>query len=122
MRLEALEEGQQAAWVEVIAQGTRSLAAKTPEDYAKELRGQIEPKFRDFKVAEWEKKCSYGGLKGVEQVLHGRHKDLDAVHMRNVYLEKSEVIYYFSCVYKSGKKASLEGDIDEILRGFRCTR
>jgi hypothetical protein len=120
--IEALDEGQKAAWVEVYAQGTKTLKSKTPEQFADEQKANMEPKFRDIKNAEWAKKCSYAGLKGIEQVVDGQHKDFDAVHMRNVYEDKSEVMYFFVTFWKSGKKASLESDIDWILKNWKCTR
>jgi len=117
--IEASEDGARAAWVEVYTQDTKKMKSPTPELVSKEHRESLEPKFKDLKVAEWEKKCSYGGEKGVEQVLNGQHKDLDAIHMRNVFIEHKGVMFTMLCVWKSGKKASLEDDIEEILRSFK---
>jgi len=118
VRIEALEEGAPAAWVEIIVQGTKNLKSNTPELYAKEVRDGLEPKFRSLKEADWDKKCMYGGLKGIEHILNGQHKDLDAIHMHNVFVDRSGIMFAFTCVYKSGKKASLESDIEDILKSF----
>lgn len=118
--MEALEEGQKAAWCEIIIQETKHMKSQTAEAVAKELRDIYEPKFRDIKPgADWEKPCSYGGAKGVEQVVNGMHKDFDAIHMHNVYLVKGGYTYRLECIYKSGKSASLETDIEEFLKSFR---
>ncbi len=120
--IEALDEGQRAAWIEISAEETRNLKSETPEAYAEETRGSIEPRFRDIRRADWTKKGSYGGLKGIEQVVEGVHKDYDLVQMRNVFLEKRGVMYVFRTIWKSGKKASLKDDIETMLDGFRCLR
>jgi hypothetical protein len=122
VRLEALEEGSPAAWVDVFVEGTKNLKSKTPEAFGKEIRDTLEPKFRTLKEAEWDKKCTYAGLKGIEHVLNGQHKDLDAIHMHNVFVDKAGIMFYMSGVFKSGKKASLETDLEEILKSFKPTR
>lgn len=121
LMMDALEDGEKAAWIEVVVQGVRDLKAKTPEAYAKEQKDMIEPKFRDIKSAEWDKKCVYAGEKGVEQIIVGQHKDFDAVHMHNVFIEHKGVMFFFGCFYKSGKKASLETDMEDILRSLKWT-
>jgi hypothetical protein len=121
--LEALEEGARAAWCELYVQGTKNMKSKTPEACAKEIRESMEGKFRDIKPgADWEKKCTFGGKKGVEQIVFGQHKEFDAVHMHNVFTEEGEVMYYMISFHKSGKKASLESDIEEIIKSFRIKR
>jgi HEAT repeat protein len=121
--LEALEEGQRAAWCDVFVQSTKNMTSKTPEALAKEIRDHVEPKFRDIKPGfVWDKPCSYGGAKGVEHIVVGQHKDFDAVHVHNVFLVKSEMSYRFECYYKSGKSAALETDIEEFLKSIVITR
>lgn len=120
--MEALDEGQRAAWCEVFVEGTKGMKLQTPEAYAKELKNNLEGKFRDIKEAEWDKKCTYGGVKGIEQLVKGMHKDFDAVQMHNIYVEKGGVMYYFICFWKSGKPASMKDDIEEILKSFKITR
>jgi len=121
--IEALEEGQRAAWCEMYVQGTKNMKSKTPEACAKEIRESMEGKFRDIKAgAEWEKKCMFGGKRAVEQIIFGQHKEFDAVHMHNVFTEEGEVMYYMISFYKSGKKASLDTDIEEIIKSFKIKR
>jgi hypothetical protein len=122
LRYEALDDGQPAAWVEMYVIGTKGITPKTPDGWAKLVREEMEPKFKDLKEAVWDKKCRYGGQNGIEQILKGRHKDHDAISMHNVFVDKTEIMYYFICVFKSGKKASLEEDIEEILKSFLITR
>ena len=120
--LEALDEGQRAAWCEILVQETKHMKSQTAEALAKELRDQYEPKFRDVKAgSDWERPCVYGGVKGIEQVVTGQHKDFDAVHLHNIFLVKSGYAYRIESIYKSGKAASLETDLEEILKGFRLT-
>lgn len=122
LTIEASDDGQRAAWVEVIVQGTKNLKSKTPELYSKEVRETLEAKFRDLKVAEWEKKSTISGQKAIEQILHGQHKELDAVHMRNCFVEEGGVMFALMCTFKTGKKASLETDIDTIIASFKIKK
>jgi hypothetical protein len=122
LTIEASEEGQRAAWIDVFVLGTKNYKEKTPEQYAKSVRENLEGKFRDLKTAEWDKRGMWGGEKSVEHVLIGQHKDFDSIRMHNVFVERSEVVYYAICAYKSGKKASLESDIEEALKTFKITR
>jgi hypothetical protein len=122
LRYEALDDGQPAAWVEMYVYGTKGVTPNTPDGLAKKVREDLEPKFKDLKEAVWEKKCKLGGQNGIEQILKGRHKDHDAVSMHNAFVDKSEIMYYFIGTFKSGKKASLEEDIEELLKSFVITR
>ena len=122
LSIEALDEGQKAAWVELFVEGTGNLKSKTPEAYADEMKGNIEPKFRDIKSAEWSRKCGYGGLTGIEQIVDGQHKDHDVVHMHNVFLDNKGFMFYISTFWKSGKKASLKDDVEEIIKSFHLTK
>lgn len=120
--LEALDEGQRAAWVELTCVGTKNYKSKTPDAWAEEMKGGLEGKFRDFKEADWTRKGRIGGENSVEQVLFGQHKDFDAVYMHNAYVEKGQVMYQFLCIWKSGKSAALKDDIGQILRDFKLFR
>ncbi len=122
LTMEALDEGQRAAWVELNVMGNKNLKSKTPEAMADEQKGGIEGKFREFKTAEWDKKGMVAGEKSVEQILFGPHKDHDVVAMHNVYVLKSEVHYFLITYWKSGKAASLREDIEEIIKTFRLTK
>jgi hypothetical protein len=120
--LEALDEGQRAAWCELLIYETKGIKEKRPEQIAQSWRDNNEPKFRDLKEAVWDKKCTYGGADGVEMILVGQHKELDAVAMHNVFVEDGGMMYYWICVWKSGKPASMKEDIEEILRSFKLKR
>jgi hypothetical protein len=122
LSLEALDEGQRAAWCELYIIGTKNYKEKTPEQYAKAIRDQLEPKFRDIKDAQWEKKGTCAGRKSVEHVVVGSHKDFQAIHMHNVFVDESEVVYYWICMFQSGKPAALKEDIEEILKSFKIKR
>jgi hypothetical protein len=121
--LEALEEGQRAAWCDVFIQGAKNMKSQSAEALAKEVRDLIEPKFRDIKPGStWEKPCSYGGVKGIEHVVTGQHKDFDAIHMHNVFLFENGFAYRIETYYKSGKAASLSEDIEAFLKSIRLKK
>jgi hypothetical protein len=120
--LEALDEGQRAAWVELTVVGTKNYKSKTPEAWGEEMKASFEGKFRDIKEAEWAKKGKVGGENAIEQIVFGQHKDFDAVAMHNAYLTRSEVMYQIVCFWKSGKPQALKDDIEEILKTFKLTR
>ena len=117
--LEALYEGRRAAWVEVYVTGTRDSRSKTPEAMADEQATGIEGKFRELRMAEWNRAGELGGEHAVEQVLFGLHKDFDVVRMRNVYALKDETLYCLITCWRSGTPISLRDDIDAILGSFR---
>jgi hypothetical protein len=119
LTIEVLEEGQRAAWVEIYAQQSKNMKSQNAEALAKEVRDGLETKFRDFKEANWEKPCQYGGVRGVEQILVGRHKDLDAIHVHNVFLYENNFAYRIECTYKSGKQASFQNDLEEVIRSWK---
>ena len=118
IQLEALDEGQKAAWCELYVQGTKGLKSTTAEAMAEEQKEKIEGKFREFKEAEWDKKAAFGGEKGVHQILFGPHKDFDVVRMHNAYTVKSEIHYWVFTYYKSGKAKSLQDDVEKIIADF----
>ncbi|MCK6481267.1 MAG: HEAT repeat domain-containing protein [Planctomycetes bacterium] len=121
--LEALDEGQRAAWIDLTVLGTKNLKSRTADAMAEEWKGILEGKFRDIKEgAEWAKKTRVSGKNAVEQILFGAHKDFDAVAMHNVYMEEGEVMYMFHCYWKSGKPQALKDDIETILKTFKLTR
>ncbi|HEU4394973.1 MAG TPA: HEAT repeat domain-containing protein [Planctomycetota bacterium] len=120
--LEALDEGQRAAWCELYIYDTKGILQKRPEQLAQTWRENNEPKFRDFKEQVWDRKTTCGGAGGLEMILVGQHKELDAVAMHNVFVEKSGMMYYWICVWKSGKPASMKEDIEEVLRSFRIKK
>ncbi len=121
--LEALDEGQRAAWIELTVVGTKNYKSKTADAWAEEWKTILEGKFRDFKEAVWDKPCRISGEKGVEQILFGQHRDFDAVYMHNFYVEQGEIMYQLLSYHKSGKPQSLKDDIDELVRkGFKLTR
>jgi len=120
--LEALDEGQRAAWVELTVVGTKNYKSKTPEAWAEEMKGSFEGKFRDIKEADWDKKTRVAGENAIEQKVFGQHKDFDAVQMTNVYFTRSEIMYQMICFWKSGKSQALRDDIDEIIKTFKLTR
>jgi hypothetical protein len=116
LKLEAMDEGSPAAWIEIHVESIKNKTPDTAEGFATLDKGNFEPKFRNLKEQVWDKKCSYGGAKGVEIILLGQHKDFDAVYMHNVYLLKSEIMYRFYCVWKSGKSQSLKDDLETLLK------
>jgi len=122
LTLEVMDEGQKAASCELFVYGTKTYKEKKPEQIAQNWRDNNEPKFRDLKDAEWDKKCTYGGAKGVEMILVGQHKDDGAVQMHNVFVEQGEVMYYWICTWRSGKPASMKDDIEEVLKSFKIKR
>jgi hypothetical protein len=122
LSLEAMDEGQKAAWCDLSVYATKNYKSKTPEDAAQEWRDGNEPKFRDLKEAEWARKTSIGSSKGVEQILVGQHKDDGAVFVHNFYVMEAEIMYLWHCTYKSGKPASMKEDIEEILRNFKVKK
>lgn len=122
MTLEAMDEGQKAASCEMYVFGTSNYKEKKPDLMAQNWRDNNEPKFRDLKEAVWDKKCTYGGAKGIEMILVGQHKDEGAVQMHNVFVEQGEVMYYWICTWRSGKPASMKDDIEEVLKSFKIKR
>jgi hypothetical protein len=117
--LEAMDEGQKAAWVELVVYATKNYKEKSPEQAAQSWRDENEPKFRDFKEAAWDRKCRYGGVNGLEQILVGQHKDDGAVYVHNVFLEDGEKMYMLRGTWKSGKPASMKEDLLEIFKNFK---
>jgi hypothetical protein len=117
--LEAMDEGQKAASVELVVYPTKNYKEKSPELAAQSWRENNEPKFRDFKESTWEKKCRYAGINGVEQVLVGQHKDDGAIHVHNIFLEDAGNMYVLYGVWKSGKPASMKEDLDTIFKTFK---
>lgn len=122
IQLEALDEGQKAAWCELRVVGSKGLASKTADALAAEHKEQIEGKFREFKEQVWDKKGVWGGEKSVEHVLFGPHKDYSVVAMHNVFIHKSEVHYYMYTYWVNGKPQSLRDDIDQILKDFKLMK
>jgi hypothetical protein len=119
LTVEAMEEGQRAAWCDVFVQESKNMKSQSPEALAKEVRDMLEPKFRDIKPeSNWEKPCSYGGQKGVEQIIIGQHKELDAVRMHHVYIYNKGYAIRIETTYKSGKTASLNSDIEQLLKNL----
>jgi len=122
LSIEAMDEGQKAAWCDLFVYGTKTYKEKKPDQIAQSWRDNNEPKFRDLKESTWDKKCSYGGSSGIEQILVGQHKEWDSVSIHNVFVEEGEVMYYWICVWKSGKPASMKEDIEEVLKSFKIKR
>jgi len=121
--LEALDEGQRAAWIELTVFGTKNYKSKTPEAMAEELRPIFEGKFREIKEGSyWDRKTRIAGETGIEQKVFGPHKDFDVVEMRNVLMTHKEVMYQFVTYWKSGKNPSFKEDIEEAFKTFKLTR
>ena len=121
LTLEALDEGQKAASLDLLLYETKNYKSKTPPQAAQEWRDANEPKFRDFKEQVWERKCTFGGG-GIEQVLVGQHKEDGAVHIHNVFVENGGIMFWLIGTYRSGKPASMKEDIEEILKSFKPTK
>lgn len=122
LTLEALDEGQRAAWCDLYIYDTKNVIQKRPEQSAQFWRENNEAKFRDFKEQIWDRKTTCGGAGGVEMILVGQHKELDAIAMHNVFVEKSGMMYFWICAWKSGKPASMREDLEEVLKSFKIKK
>ncbi len=123
IHVDASEDGMRAAWVEIVMQGTKNLASKTPSAMAEEMKGKTESKLRDLKEdSYWGKKIRFAGESACEDKVFGRHSDYDAAELHNVYVEKDGIMFNIYCVWKSGRSAALRDDIDRILDSFKFTR
>lgn len=120
LSIEAMDEGQKAAWVTIQPVGTKNLKSKTPEAMEEEQRPNWESKMKDVKEgAVWGRKSRFAGETSCEDDFFGRHADHDAISVHNVYVEKDGVIFIINGVWKSGKSKALEEDIDKILDSFK---
>ena len=120
--LEAIRDGERAAWVEMYAVGTAYFKEKTPTDWAEMVRGRLAGAFEPTGTPEWGKPCTFSGVAGVEQALDGVHRTHGSIRMRNVFLEKDGVMYYMLCIWRNGAREGLEADVAAILESFRFTK
>ncbi|MHC4924922.1 MAG: hypothetical protein ACYTG4_12755, partial [Planctomycetota bacterium] len=103
LTLEALDEGQRAAWIEVHVISTKGLKFNTPTAMAEDQKNKLEGRMRDIKEAKWKAKGRLGGKGTVEQSIIGRHKDFGACRLQHVYCVEGGIMYLIFTVWKSGK-------------------
>ena len=122
LAVEVPDGDQRAAWCELYIYETRLFAQKTPPQIAETWRLNNVLKFRELNVAEWDGKATVSGCAGVEQRLIGLHKELGRVELRNRFVERDGVMYYWVCGRRLGADPSHGAGVALVLDSFELPR